>query len=202
MSLLSPLFSAVNTLLGRLTVGRAAALDKLDASISTRAVAATAVSTANATNQRLANLDNLDATITSRAPSNTALSSATWTDAKAGYLDAAISTNSAINSIQTGKIDTSTLSSGSNDEAKYKDVTITAVTTTKAMVLHQILAGESDSGANALAQAREGQFRSSLYSSAAHAHAYLTSATNLRIYTGLSGTYVALSGRWWVIEFK
>ena len=38
-----------------------------------------------------ADVTNLDATVSSRAPASTALSNTTWTDAKAGYLDAAIS---------------------------------------------------------------------------------------------------------------
>lgn len=41
---------------------------------------------------RVAKLDNLDAAVSTRAPASTALSSATWTGAKAAFLDAAIST--------------------------------------------------------------------------------------------------------------
>lgn len=43
------------------------------------------------TDARVSALDKLDATVDSRAPKSTALSSAMWTDTKAGYLDAAIS---------------------------------------------------------------------------------------------------------------
>jgi hypothetical protein len=39
---------------------------------------------------RAAKIDNLDATVSSRAAASTALSSATWTNTKAGYIDAAI----------------------------------------------------------------------------------------------------------------
>ena len=39
------------------------------------------------TTLRAGKLDNLDALISSRAPANTALSNATWTNARAGYLD-------------------------------------------------------------------------------------------------------------------
>lgn len=204
MSLLSPLYTAVNTLVGRLSASRAAALDRLDATVSTRAPADTAVSTAHATPARLASLDNLDTNIASRAPAATALSSTVWTGTKAGYLDAAISSVAgAIKSIQSGKVDTSTLSSGSDDELKYLNVTLTAVTTAKCLVLLQVFAGSSPSPADALPMARQASFTAPASGyNVAPARAYLTSTTNLRIYTGLTASYVALSGRWWVVEFK
>lgn len=65
-SLLNPIQSLATTLVSRLTAGRASALDYLDAAISTRAVASTALSNANWTNTRAGLLDNLtrlDATI-------------------------------------------------------------------------------------------------------------------------------------------
>jgi hypothetical protein len=43
------------------------------------------------TNARAAKLDNLDAAVTTRAAAATALSNATWTNAKAGYLDMPLS---------------------------------------------------------------------------------------------------------------
>lgn len=55
------------TLITRLTSGRASNLDNLDATISSRAPAATALSTAQWTNTRAANLDNLDASVSSRS---------------------------------------------------------------------------------------------------------------------------------------
>ena len=59
----------------------------IDASVSSRAAASTALSTATWTNARAANLDNLDAPISGVG----GLSPSTWTDTKAGYLDASIS---------------------------------------------------------------------------------------------------------------
>jgi len=59
----------------------------IDAGISTRAPSSTALSTAQWTNTRAGNLDNLDAPISGVG----GLSSSTWTDTKAGYLDASIS---------------------------------------------------------------------------------------------------------------
>jgi hypothetical protein len=56
-----------------------------DATISSRA------SATDYTSARAAKLDNLDATVSSRAPSSTALSNSVWTDTKAGYIDVAIS---------------------------------------------------------------------------------------------------------------
>lgn len=69
------------------TNARAAVLDNLDAKISSRAVASTALSNATWTDARAAKQDNLDTTISSRAAASTALSNAVWTNARAGYLD-------------------------------------------------------------------------------------------------------------------
>lgn len=62
-------------------------LAALDAAITSRAPASTALSTAQWTNDRAAKLDNLDAAVTSRASAATALSNAVWTDTRAGKLD-------------------------------------------------------------------------------------------------------------------
>jgi hypothetical protein len=138
MSLMSPIYTAVNSLLSRLSEGRAAALDKLDANISTRAPASTAVSTANATNSRLANLDNLDAAMTSRAAASD------YTPARAAkldQLDAAISSRMAgIKGIQRG-----TVTIASNQTSGT--ATITSVDTAKTELRHLgatgVVTGES-----------------------------------------------------------
>lgn len=62
-------------------------LNTLDVNISTRAPAATALSTAVWTNGRAANLDNLDVAISTRAAAATALSTAVWTNGRAANLD-------------------------------------------------------------------------------------------------------------------
>lgn len=69
------------------TNARAVLIDNLDAAVSTRAAAATALSTVQWTNARAVLQDNLDATVSSRAPSSTALSTAQWTNARAALLD-------------------------------------------------------------------------------------------------------------------
>jgi len=69
------------------TTLRAGNLDNLDATVSSRAPSATALSTAVWTNGRAANLDNLDATVSSRAPASTALSTVQWTNGRAANLD-------------------------------------------------------------------------------------------------------------------
>uniref|UniRef100_A0A7C4U1X6 Uncharacterized protein n=1 Tax=Caldisericum exile TaxID=693075 RepID=A0A7C4U1X6_9BACT len=58
---------------------------QLDVAVSSRA------SATDYTSARAAKLDNLDATISSRASASTALSNTVWTDTKAGYIDVAIS---------------------------------------------------------------------------------------------------------------
>lgn len=61
--------------------------------------------TTHLSSTRAAKIDNLDAAMSTRAPASTALSTATWTGTKAGYLDAGISTRlGGIKSIQTGQI--------------------------------------------------------------------------------------------------
>lgn len=69
------------------TSARAARIDSIDATVSSRAPASTALSTTNWTNTRAVNIDNLDAMVSSRAPNSTALSNATWTATRATYLD-------------------------------------------------------------------------------------------------------------------
>lgn len=66
MNLLAPIYNQLMALVSRLTNGRAAALDNLDAPISTRAVASTALSNSIWSNDRATKLENLDAAITSR----------------------------------------------------------------------------------------------------------------------------------------
>lgn len=59
---------------------------------------------------RCAKIDNLDAAISSRAAASTALSSGTWTATKAGYIDMAISGVCRIKSIQKVDITVASLS--------------------------------------------------------------------------------------------
>lgn len=79
--------SDTNTLTSRLTSGRATNLDNLDATVSSRAPSATAVSNLDYTSARALKIDNLDATISSRAPSSTAVSNADYTSARALKID-------------------------------------------------------------------------------------------------------------------
>lgn len=72
-------------------------LGRLDAAMSSRAAAATALSNATWTDAKAAFLD---AAMSSRAAAATALSNAVWTDAKAAFLDALISSRSTITEAQ------------------------------------------------------------------------------------------------------
>ncbi len=91
------------------------------------------------TSLRAIRIDNLDNTITSRAPASTALSTAYWTNARAGYLDnlASAVPSSFIQSIQTGYSAGSSGSSGSGEDQHYLDITISAVVVAKSIVLLQ-----------------------------------------------------------------
>lgn len=77
----------LTTLTGRLTSGRATLLDNLDAAITSRAAAATALTTAVWTGARAALLDFLDVLLSSRAAASTALSTVQWTNARATLQD-------------------------------------------------------------------------------------------------------------------
>lgn len=50
---------------------------------------------------RAANLDSIDTTVSSRAPASTALSNATWTNTKAGQIDASVSSRASQTSVNT-----------------------------------------------------------------------------------------------------
>jgi len=115
-------------------------------------------------------LDNLDATISSRT------SASIWTGTKAGYLDAAISSrlSSAIASVQTGYVSSNT-GSGSGEDTRYADVTISSVDTSKSVVIVHNQYGDS------LVSGR------------------LTSSTNLRLAVNISSWR---SCRWYVVEFN
>lgn len=63
---IASILGKVNALRAAYTDARAGYLDRLDASITTRAAASTAVSNADLTATRIAKLDNLDALISSR----------------------------------------------------------------------------------------------------------------------------------------
>lgn len=84
----------------------------------------------------LDNLSNLDAAISTRAAASTALSNTTWTATKAGYLDQAISSlpASAIKSIQSDFLPITVATVGTGEDLKYVDVTITSVDTAKCFV--------------------------------------------------------------------
>lgn len=95
------ILSILDNLVASYTALRAGKLDNLDALISSRAPANTALSNAVWTNGRAGLLDNLDAKISSRAPASTALSNAVWTNARAGYLDNLINATHGLSAIMT-----------------------------------------------------------------------------------------------------
>lgn len=96
----SQITPAVNTVSVGATTQTARDLGaQLDAAITTRAAAASALSSVDYTVARAAKLDNLDTTISSRAAAANALSSVDWTTARAAKLDnldAAISTRASL----------------------------------------------------------------------------------------------------------
>lgn len=98
----------------------------------------------------------------------------------------------AVESIQEGYIDVTSLSTGSGEDTRYKDVTISAVDTTKCVCRF------IGSMANSSAKAR--YYNSGAYSYQAIPTAKLTSSTNLRIGCSTTDTYIA--GRWVVVEYK
>lgn len=97
------------------------------------------------TQSRADKLDNLDAAITTRAPASTALSIAQWTNARALLLDNLASLlTGVVNSIQTGYASAPT-SSGSGEDTAYADVMVSAVTVAKAFPLILVADAQSTS---------------------------------------------------------
>jgi hypothetical protein len=100
---------------------------------------------------------------------------------------------SAVKSIQTGYVDSTSLSTGSGETVRYVDVTISSVTAANCVV--------TVDGSGGQAEAQAGMYF--LASSATHAlTAQLTSATNLRISApGSSTNAAAIKCRWKVVEY-
>jgi len=116
--MLAPIYGAVVKLLNRLTQALA---DRVDATISSRAPASTALSTATWTGTRATAIDNLDAAV------NTLAAAADYTSGRAAnldYLDVSVAATTRIKSIQRGTISIT----GTNLTAT---ATITSVTTGK-----------------------------------------------------------------------
>lgn len=108
------------------TDARAAQLDliaptdvsNLDVAVSTRAPAATALSTTDWTTARAGKLDNVDASISSRAPSSSALSTSTWTNARAAKLDL-ISSSASLSTCSVQRLKTRQRASGTVNNAEF-----------------------------------------------------------------------------------
>lgn len=107
---------------------------KIDAAMTTRAPATTALSNTVWTNTRAVYLDkvntNLDAKMTTRAPASTALSNTVWTNARAGKmdnLDAAISSRASANTALSNSVWTNARAAKvDNLDAKISTVNTTA----------------------------------------------------------------------------
>ena len=88
------------------------------------------------TSGRATNLDNLDAAVTSRAAASTALSNVTWTNALAALLGNTIQTSILSGAVQTGYFNVVTPTTGAGEDTYYTDITITAIAdTTKCIVM-------------------------------------------------------------------
>jgi hypothetical protein len=86
-AVITGLHTKVDTVSGHTSAIAGTVATNLDASVSSRAPAATALSNATWTNAKAAFVD---ASIASRAPAATALSTVEWTNTRASYLDASI----------------------------------------------------------------------------------------------------------------
>jgi hypothetical protein len=134
---------------------------------------------------RAAKIDYLDAAISSRAQASTAVSNADYTPTRAALLDGIIQ-NSVINSIQIGyNNNAGQWGTGTGEDIRYVDTTITAVNPSKSIVLVWGAVKDSTTGNVTTPTAR------------------LTSSTNVRMAFGYnSGNPVVIFGRFTVIEFK
>lgn len=84
---------------------------------------------------RAAKVDYLDAAISGRAPASTALSNATWTNGRAALLDGIIQNSVINSIQSGAFANSGALSSGDTLGAKYADITITSVNTAKSVVI-------------------------------------------------------------------
>ena len=116
----------LKTLLDRMTATRAANLDKLDANISTRAAASTALSNATWTEALAANLGAL-------------------TPARAARLDATVLVSGVIKSVQTGYADPASIlpNGAAGQDYWHFDIGISAVDMNKSIVLFQPVGAQS-----------------------------------------------------------
>lgn len=167
----------------------------LDTTISSRAPASTALSTSVWTSTIAGRIDT---TISSRAAASTALSTAQWTNTLASNLAAAASGGSVIKSIQTDAVATSSISTGTGEDTRFIDVTISAVTTAKCVVLFE--GGWNNNGTVDIAASYIRWSGTGASFNIGLCTARLTSTTNLRISTRLPCT--SMAGRWQVIEFN
>ena len=97
--------------------------------------------------------------------------------------------SSVVRAVQTGYVDSNTLTAGAGEEAKYLDVTIASVNINKCIMFFD---GGGSAGAN------EPFYKAGDVESA-QCTTKLTTATNLRISSPFSGDD-AIGGRWTVIE--
>src|SRR5882672_1013623 len=147
------------TLTGRLTSTRAGLLDNLDATVSSRAASATALSTATWTNARAAEIDNLDAAVTTRAPASTALSTATWTNTLAALitsmLDVAVSTRASAAALAAVAAQLpATLDGSGNIKAGVQSIVGAAATTIADTVMNYAIESGWTNAATFITQAR------------------------------------------------
>lgn len=98
--------------------------------------------------------------------------------------------------VQSGRVDTGTLTAGTLPEALYVDITISAVDLTRALVFILGVAGLSGVGSVAADTAGySAQFSSAdVY----ELRAYLLNSTTLRVYSGSTATYRRWTFQWQV----
>ena len=103
--------------------------------------------TTHLSSTRAAKIDQLDAAISSRAAASTALSTATWTSARAGYLDQInTGLTKVVKSIQTGFVTFEATTNGSGEIKRSADVTVSGVTIARCVILLEGGAYNSDPG--------------------------------------------------------
>jgi hypothetical protein len=101
--------------------------------------------------------------------------------------------SSIIKSVQTGYLSGgSSLAAGSGEDARYIDITISSVNTSKCLIM--FVGGRSDTTATAMSEVSA----SNTYKCTAR----LTSSTNLRIASNLdTSSFSNIAGRWQIIEY-
>lgn len=105
-----------------------------------------------------------------------------------------------VKSVQRGQIYAIGGAGGTAPEMRYIDITISAVTTSKARVIIEAVMASRTLQNDADNVARTADIAYGTVNEYGRVFGYLLNSTTIRIYGGMSNTFTRWSGRWEVVE--